>query len=305
MQGLVVATVIPYDAAGAVDWNSFDRMMGHVSGEPEVTGIFVNGHAGDASMLTLGERRQVISRARERLQPHQKLFAGAVSMSTQGVCEEARVAEALGADIVVPFPAPAMGQGGMTSDAVPMAFFEQVSQATRLPLSVFQMPLASGLGMRTDTLVKLVKTFPIVAVKEGSDTIVAYEDNFFALREANSAVAILPSSYDFFLSQLAVGADGILSGLGSLAPRLLARLWRSARVSDLAEMREINMEMYPLIRAVYGNKVRMHMHTRIKAGLMQLGIIDNYLPRGPLVALPKAELQEIKSVISRFSPGYL
>ena len=112
IQGLVVATVIPYDAAGAVDWNSFDRMMDHVSGEPEVTGIFVNGHAGDASLLTLDERRQVISRARERLQSHQKLFAGAVSMSTQGVCEEARVAEALGADVVVPFPRPPWARAG-------------------------------------------------------------------------------------------------------------------------------------------------------------------------------------------------
>lgn len=70
-------------------------------------------------------------------------------------------------------------------------------------------------------------------------------------------------------------------------------------------MQSINREMYPLIRAVYGSKVRMHMHTRIKAGLMHMGIIDNYLPRGPLVALPESELQEIKAVVSRFSPGSL
>jgi len=305
IQGLVVATVTPYHADGSIDWASFDRMIDHISGERGVTGIFVNGHAGDASLLNAEERRQVIARAKDRLLDHQTLFAGAVSMSTHGVCEEARMAEDLGADVVVPFPAPAMAQGAMASDAVPMAFFEKVTASTKLPLSIFQMPLGSGLGMKTDGLVKLVKNFPIVAIKEGSDTIVAYEDNFYAIRDANPDVAILPSSYDFFLAQLAVGADGILSGLGSLAPRLLAKLWNDSVSGDLDAMRETSRELYPLIRAIYGSKVRMHMHTRIKAGLMSMGIIENYLPRGPLIGLSEAELEEIQGIVSQYSAGTL
>jgi 4-hydroxy-tetrahydrodipicolinate synthase len=305
IHGLVVATVTPYHPDGAIDWPSFDRMLDHVCAEPGVTGIFVNGHAGDASLLTPEERKVVIARAAARRKPHQTLFAGAVAMSTAGVCHEARVAEDQGVDVIVPFPAPAMAQGAMASDTVPMAFFEAVARATSLPLSIFQMPLGSGLGMRTDTLVRLVRTFPIVAIKEGSDTIVAYEDNFFAIRAANPDVAILPSSYDFFLSQLAVGADGILSGLGSLAPRLLGRLWAAAQAGNLAEMRAVNEELYPLIRVIYGAKVRMHMHTRIKAGLQAMGIIAGHQPRGPLVALSAAEEAEIAAVVGRFAPGTL
>jgi len=299
-EGLVVATVTPYSSDGGVDWTSFDRMLDYILAEPDVRGVFVNGHAGDASLLSEEERQAIILRTKARLKPHHALYAGAVSMSTSGVCAEARRAEDLGADVIVPFAPPAMAQGGMSSDVVPMSFFNAVSDATSLPLSIFQMPLGSGLGMGTETLVRLVKTFPIVAIKEGSDTIVAYEDNFFALRAANPEVAILPSSYDFFLSQLAVGADGILSGLGSLAPRMLARLWNASTDRDIVEMRRLNEQLYPLIRAVYGNKARMHMHTRIKAGLMQLGVIDDCRPRGPLVQLDAAELEEIRAVVLGF-----
>lgn len=305
IQGLIVATVTPYNSDSSVDWESFDRMIGYVSDEPEVSGIFVNGHAGDASLLTQAERSQVILRAKTSLKPHQKLFAGAIAMSTAGVCDEAKMATELGVDVVVPFPAPAMAQGAMSSDKVPMAFFDQVAKVTSLPLSIFQMPMSSGLGMTTSTLLKLVAEFPIVAIKEGSDTIVAYEDNFMAIRAANPDVAVLPSSYDFFLAQLAVGADGILSGLGSLAPRLLARLWKAAQREDLIEMRRISAELYPLIRAIYGSKTRMHMHTRIKAGLEVLGVIGDHTPRGPLVPLSESEQSEIAKIIKSFPPGSL
>lgn len=304
-QGVVVATVTPYNPDGSIDWPSFQRLLAHVSASPEVTGLFVNGHAGDASLITAPERAEMVRRARDAALPHQTLFAGAVASSTEGVCDEARRATDLGADVIVPFPIAAMGQGGMASDAVPMAFFEAVARATDQKLSIFQMPLSSGLGMKTSTLVRLVQTFPIMAIKEGSDTIVAYEDNFIAIRRANPEVSILPSSYDFFLAQLSVGADGILSGLGSLAPNQLALLWKAACAQDLGAMRDVSSALYPLVRAIYGAKARMHMHTRIKAGLEAMGVIDNHHPRGPLIALERAEYDEIAAIVKGFAPGTL
>ena len=38
---------------------------------------------------------------------------------------------------------------------------------------------------------------------------------------------MLPSNFDWFLPQLAVGADGVLSGLASLLPDLFIELWQA------------------------------------------------------------------------------
>jgi hypothetical protein len=48
----------------------------------------------------------------------------------------------------------------------------------------------------------------------------AYEENSSALREKAPDVATLPANFDWFLPQLAVGDDGLLSGIASLTPRL-------------------------------------------------------------------------------------
>ena len=105
----------------------------------------------------------------------------------------------------------------------PVEYFRTVLEEVDIPVSVFQYPLASGCGYPTETLMRIAALPGVVAIKEGSDTITAYEDNYRRLKAEAPRVAMLPSNFDWFLAQCAVGADGILSGLASLAPHLLSR----------------------------------------------------------------------------------
>ena len=61
----------------------------------------------------------------------------------------------------------------------------------------------------------------------------AYDENRRAIKRANPDVAILASNFNWFLPQLAVGGDGLLSGLASLAPQLFAELWQASVADDL------------------------------------------------------------------------
>jgi 4-hydroxy-tetrahydrodipicolinate synthase len=96
-------------------------------------------------------------------------------------------------------------------------------------------------------------------------------------------VAVLPSNFDWFLAQVAVGADGILSGLASLTPHLLIELWRATEAEDLRAMRRAGDRLYPIVRTIYGAPPRMDMHTRIKVALRHLGVIACAAPRPPLL----------------------
>ena len=96
---------------------------------------------------------------------------------------------------------------------------------------------------------------------------------------------MLPSNFDWFLAQCAVGADGILSGLASLTPHLLVEPRRATQALDLGAMRDASDRLHPVVRTIYGAPPRMDMHTRIKADLKQLGIIDSAMPRAPLLPI--------------------
>ena len=86
-------------------------------------------------------------------------------------------------------------------------------------------------------------------------------------------LAFLPSNFNWFLPQLAVGGDGILSGLASLTPHWLIDLWRAAQARDLEAMRAASDRLYPIVRTIYGAPPLIDMHTRIKVGLKKLGLI--------------------------------
>src|SRR3546814_16226125 len=116
----------------------------------------------------------------------------------------------------------------------------------------------------------------------------AYEENYRRLKEVAPDVAMLPSNFDWFLPQLAVGADGLLSGLASLTPAWLADLWVAADRFDLRGMRTASDRPHPIVRALYGPSPIIDMHTRIKVGHHAHAIFDCAHPRLPLVPVGRA-----------------
>lgn len=281
--GITVATVLPFHEDGAIDWAGYEAVLAHCT-RPETTDcVFVNGHAGEATALTAAERAEVIRRTRDHIGKDRILLAGVVPTGYPEAVTQAEAAREAGGDVAVIFPAEALG-GGNANTAAGVKFLEKlVGDLGDMPLSVFQFPIASGFGFSTEVLAQMAQIPQVAAIKEGSATILAYDENRRAIKAVAPDVAILPSNFHFFLAQVAVGGDGILSGLASLVPDLLSDLWKASEAMDLAAMREANERLYPVIRAIYGPAPVVDMHTRMKDGLRLMGVIRNSAPRLPLL----------------------
>ncbi len=273
--GVTVATILPFHPDGSIDWPGFERLLAYCAAPAGTTAVFVNGHAGESSALTPRERAEVIRFARERLRPGQKLVAGVVAETVPDAEQQAREAREAGADVLTVFPLP---PSPARTDEDVLAHVEAIAHAGGLPLALFQYPIGSGAAYGTALLARLARLPSVVAVKEGSDTMTLYEDNWRAIKAANPAVAVLPSNFDWFLAQLAVGGDGLLSGLASLVPQELDRLWAASQRDDLVAMRQSSDRLYPLVRAIYALP-RSDMYARIKAALWHLGLIASPFAR--------------------------
>lgn len=297
LHGVTVATVLPFNEDLSIDWESYRRLLDYCARKPGISAVFVNGHAGEAAALSPAERVEVIRRTRQWLGPSVPLLAGIVAYATAEACERAREAESAGADVAVLFPFPQYSGGGGADPEAGPRYVEAVLAAVGLPLSIFQYPLRSGAGFSTEVLCRIAQLPRVIAVKEGSGDIGAYEDNWRALKAAAPAVAMLPSNFDWFLPQLAVGADGVLSGLASLLPDIFIELWQATAAEDLSALRRASDRLYPIERAIYGAAPLMDMHTRIKVALQHLGIIRHALPRPPLLPVQPALAQRLCSVV--------
>ncbi len=162
-----------------------------------------------------------------------------------------------------------------------------------LPIVVFEYPPASGIGYAPETLARLCDIPQVAAVKDWSNDIVAFERNLRAIRATGRPVAVLSSFTMSLMSSFLLGADGAISGMGSVVADLQADLFDACRKGDLEEARRINDRLDPLVRVFYAPPF-VDMHNRMKEALVILGRIPAAHVRPPLTPIPDAERRAIR-----------
>ena len=294
LRGVTVATVLPFHDDLSIDWDGYARVLDYCACPDGIAAVFVNGHAGEGGSLSDDERRTVIERTRAHIGAQAAARRHHRRIRRPSASGRLKSPRRPGADCAVLFPPAALGGGASATPRAPVAFVRAVSEAIDIPVSIFQYPVTSGAGYTPQTLAQMATIDGVIAIKEGSDTMLAYDENRRAIKSADPDVAILASNFNWFLPQLAVGADGLLSGLASLAPHLFVELWQASLADDLAAMRAINERLYPIVRAIYGPSPLIDMHTRMKVGLAGARASSAMpMPRPPLMpvsgrALPRS-----------------
>src|SRR4051794_6337014 len=65
--GVTVATVLPFESTGSIDWSSYSRLLDYCAAPEGIIAVFVNGHAGEGATLSPAERAEVIARTRRHI----------------------------------------------------------------------------------------------------------------------------------------------------------------------------------------------------------------------------------------------
>lgn len=302
--GIWPATLTPFDAAGAVDETALRTHLRHLALTDGVRALVVNGHAGEVSALDRDERRLVVRAARTVADEARArgrelaVVAGVVAEDTRGACALARDARDAGADGLLVFPPALFAGGAALRPEMALRFVGAVAEAGGLPVVLFQLSRAAGLGYAPALLARLCAEVPrIVAVKDGGDGPAALEDTLEALRGHGRRVSLLSSNNTWLLASLAYGGvDGILSGAASVAAPLMARMLEASRRGDAAGAREAAARLLPLTRAFY-RAPALDMHNRMKTALNLLGLLAHPAPRPPLLPIEPVERDGIRAAL--------
>ncbi|HWK47638.1 MAG TPA: dihydrodipicolinate synthase family protein [Stellaceae bacterium] len=293
--GIWPATLTPFDRDGGIDDAALRAHLHALAGTPGVRALVVNGHAGEATSLDRDERRHVVRVARETADDHVGVVAGVVADDTRTARALARDAAEAGADALLLFPPMLFAGGAAARPEMALGFVDAVAQAAAgLPIVLFQLSRASGLGYPPDLLARLCREVEaIIAVKEGSDVPEIYETNLRALRNCGRPITVLTTNNTWLFASLAYGADGILSGIGSVASTILVEMFEATLRGDLAAARSANDRLLPLTRVFYRHP-HLDMHNRMKTALHLMGHLPNPAPRPPLLPLTAGERAEIR-----------
>lgn len=293
--GAIPANVMPFTADGAIDEAAYRRHIDWLVTEGGAAGITSNGHAAEVTSLSRDERRRAIAMSAEVIAGRVPLVAGVHAESSDQAIVLARDAVAEGADALLVFPLNVMQFGG--SPEMAKRHFQAIEEALAVPQVLFMYPQWTGMHYNVDTLVDICVTVPsVVAVKEWSLDIRAYEQNLNAVRSLDRPVAMLSSFSTNLLPSLILGADGILSGHGSVVVDLQRHLLDAVEGEDLPLAREFYRRIQVLTPSVYRHPL-VDMYTRMKEQLVMLGRLDCAAARSPLLPLSPNERAELRDAL--------
>lgn len=147
LRGVTVATVLPFEPTGEIDWKSYERLLSYCAVPDTVAAVFVNGHAGEATSLSSDERTAVIRRTREIIGARKPLLAGVIPHSVADAIEQARAAEAAGADCYVVFPPASLGGGRLLRRTRRWPFSRRLPRLSGYPPRCFSSPSHRALAI--------------------------------------------------------------------------------------------------------------------------------------------------------------
>jgi len=292
-QGCLPANILPFTADLQIDEPAYRRHLRWLADAGGVTGIVANGHAAEVSSLSRDERKRALAIALDEVAGKVPVIAGVYTDGTQDAIELARDARTAGAAGLLVFPPTLFMWGAQQKPDMVLRHFGALADSVDLPLIVFEYPPASGIGYSPETLAELCKIPTVAGVKDWSNDIVAFEKNLRALRGAGRPVAMLSSFTMSLMATFLLGADGCISGMGSVAADLQASLFAAVQAGDLAGARAINERLVPLVSVFYAPPF-VDMHNRMKEALVILGRIPAAYVRPPLTPVSEAERHHIR-----------
>jgi 4-hydroxy-tetrahydrodipicolinate synthase len=239
--GCTVALVTPF-RNGAVDAASLRRSVEwHIAqGTPILSPV---GTTGESPTLTHDEHESVIATVVETAAGHAKVVPGTGSNSTAEAIRLTRFAARAGADgalLVAPYynrP----NQEGL------YRHFAAIAECTDLPQVLYNIPARTGRNVEPETVERLAKVGPIVAVKEAAGSL----DQVSELL-TRTDLTILSGDDSLTLPMLAVGAEGVVSVIANLVPRDVMALVDAFQSGRTTEAQRLHARLFPLCRDLLG-----------------------------------------------------
>jgi 4-hydroxy-tetrahydrodipicolinate synthase len=241
--GSLVALVTPMQPDGSIDFDAWSRLL-EFQVAHGTTGVVVAGSTGESATVTDEELRDLLVRARAVLGRRALLIANAGTSSTAGSVERARWISALDIDALL-VATPAYVKPTQTGL---YRHFEAIAAHSRVPVLLYNVPGRTAVDLLPATVARLSRLPRIVGIKEA----VAETARVRELVETCATGFQVLSGDDLTARDaIGVGAVGVISVTGNVAPRAMADMIAAAIRGERAVATQIDQRLVALHRNLF------------------------------------------------------
>jgi 4-hydroxy-tetrahydrodipicolinate synthase len=250
-----------------------------------VHGIILGGTLGEASTLTLEEKRILVRKTVSIVDRKVPVIINIAEQSTRSAVEMAKIAEEDGASGLMMLPP----MRYKADDRETVTYFSKVAKSTVLPIMIYNNPVDYGIEVTLDMFEELLESCDnIQAVKESTRDI----SNISRIRNRfGDRLAILCGVDTLALESLLIGADGWVAGLVCAFPAETVAIYELAKAGRVEEAIEIYRWFLPLLELDINTKLVQN----IKLAEVATGIGTENVrePRLPLVGEERKKVLDI------------
>ncbi|MBV2079637.1 MULTISPECIES: dihydrodipicolinate synthase family protein [Pseudomonas] len=294
--GHIPACLLPFNDDLSIDEVSLRAHLSDVASVDGVVAITVNGHASEVASCSFEEQQRVLQIAVDEIGIQTPVVNGLYTESGLQAMKIAKMSRESGAQAMLVFP-PGVISIGQRPEML-LDFFKRIEDASDgLPIILYQFPVKSNLAYPLSTLMELVEKVPSIrAVKDNCGDPQLHERQIRLLHAQKNPVTMFTTQSAWLMASLAIGADGLLSGMGSVAADLQVNMYNAIKANDLKKAKEIQEFMFPLTEVFYSDPWT-DMHNRMKEALVMLGKLPRAVVRPPLMKVSDADLERIRSAL--------
>lgn len=287
LKGLGIALITPFKEDESVDYAALRKLVDFLM-QNKVDYILALGTTAETPTLTDDEKRRITDIVIEGVGGRIPVVLGVSGNCTRNVVNSLEHDNFDGINAilsVVPYYNKPSQEGIYQH-------YKAISEATTLPLILYNIPGRTGVNMTAETTLRIANDcHNVVAVKEASGNISQMDD---IIKNKPENFNVICGDDGIAYPLITLGAIGVISVIGNAFPREFGKMVRLALAGDYEGARVIHHRFTELFSLLFvdGNPAG------VKSMLNAMGMIENKL-RLPLVPTRITTFEKIRSVLDR------
>ncbi|OHB55060.1 MAG: hypothetical protein A2Y12_10455 [Planctomycetes bacterium GWF2_42_9] len=273
LTGIITALPTPLLANEDVDVHSLKKLIDYVISQG-ANGIFVLGNMGEGPALLDSQKLTAVKTAVEHTNKRVPVLAGIAEVSPRRMIELGKKLKDFAPDYLVAtapfyyrFPHPDSLYGSL----------EKICHELDYPMVFYHCPGATGNKVSLDTMLKIMQIPQMKAVKDSSGDIYLFAELLRRCPDKDSRTCRILQGDEFVYDlSLLMGADGVITGGGTVFVDTLVELYRAAVIEkDQLKAFKLQQQFRKQMDDMLGPDLLTDWMYAIKSQLKSKGLIDN------------------------------
>ena len=282
--GVYPALTTKFDQNGKLDLDTFELNL-KAQIEAGIDGVILGGSLGEASTLLLGEKMDLLARAKQ-ISSELPIIINIAESSQEQAIKVAQTAQEHGADGLMALP-PMMYK---STDRETQSWFTSIAKSTDLPIMIYNNPVDYKIEVTLAIMEQLLKLPNVKAIKESTRDV----SNVSRLKSAFGDSLKVSCGVDTLaLESLLMGADGWVAGLVCAFPKETVAIYRLALAGRIDEAVAIHRWFLPILEL----DINPQLVQNIKLAEVITGIGTEHV-RPPRLPLAGAERERVLKILN-------